>query len=128
MDYQPQYRQQSPRRWLTIQGPVILCEIHSVVRVKMCTNKWKEKKLRHSTLATFYSQDMFITESVGNACSQPLNPTQKVILAGDFKTKHEIWDFTQNNHTGTTILKQYYKINYVISVLRHTMQSTNMTC
>jgi hypothetical protein len=40
----------------------------------------------------------------------------KVILAGDFNTKHISWHARQNNTAGQTLLKHYYKNNYVISV------------
>jgi hypothetical protein len=41
----------------------------------------------------------------------------KVILAGNFNAKHISWRARQNNTAGQTLLKHYYKNNYVISVL-----------
>jgi hypothetical protein len=39
----------------------------------------------------------------------------KVILAGDFNAKHVTWRVRQNNTVRQSLLKHYYKNNYVIS-------------
>jgi hypothetical protein len=39
----------------------------------------------------------------------------KVILAGDFNAKHVMWNARQNNAAGQTLLKHYYRSDYVIS-------------
>jgi hypothetical protein len=40
---------------------------------------------------------------------------RKVILAGDLNAKHITWRARQNNTAGQSLLKHYYKSNYVIS-------------
>jgi hypothetical protein len=39
----------------------------------------------------------------------------KVILAGDFNAKHVMWNARQNNAAGQSLLKHYYRSDYVIS-------------
>jgi hypothetical protein len=39
----------------------------------------------------------------------------KVILAGDFNAKHVNWRARQSNAAGQTLLKHYYRNNYIIS-------------
>jgi hypothetical protein len=41
----------------------------------------------------------------------------KVILVGDFNAKHVKWRARQNNTVGQSLLKHYYRNNYVISAL-----------
>jgi hypothetical protein len=39
----------------------------------------------------------------------------KILLAGDFNAKHVTWRARQSNAAGQTLIKYYYKNNYIIS-------------
>jgi hypothetical protein len=56
-----------------------------------------------------------------------LGTRHKIILVDDFNAKHGTWRARQNNAVGHSLLKHYYKNNYVISAPSQPMHFPDRT-